>query len=54
MALAFDVGCAGFALGLQRVERLFQALLGGFARVARTGDFTDRASPFHSLSPPAD
>ena len=35
VSLAFDVGLAGFALGVERVELLLQALLGGLAGVDR-------------------
>ena len=33
MALALDVGLASLALGVQRVELLFEALLGGFTGI---------------------
>ena len=33
--LTLDVGLAGFALGVERVEGLLQAFVGGFARVDR-------------------
>src|SRR5262245_2814700 len=33
MPLACDIGLAGFALGIERVKRLAQALLGGFSGV---------------------
>jgi hypothetical protein len=36
MALAPDEGFTSLALGMQRVELLFQPLLGGFAGVDRT------------------
>jgi hypothetical protein len=36
--LAGDEGLAGFALRLQRIELLFEPLLGRFARVDRTAD----------------
>ena len=36
--LARDVGGAGVALGVERVERLIQALLGGLARVDGTAE----------------
>ena len=31
--LASDIGLAGFPLGVQRIELLFQAVLGGFTGV---------------------
>jgi hypothetical protein len=35
-------GLAGFALGIERVEGLFQALLGGLARVDGAADAIHR------------
>ena len=60
-ALAGDIGLAGLALGIQAVELLFEAFLGGFPGVdgaaelagsrlghARLPDFSPKkASPFH-------
>ena len=45
MALTGDIGGAGLALGIERVERLFQPLLGGFAGV-------DGAAAHATLRPP--
>ena len=40
-ALAGDVGLAGLALGVERVELLLQPFLGGLARVDRAALFPD-------------
>ena len=50
--LAADVGLAGFALRLQRVELLLEPLLGGFAGVDRAA-LAARVSPRHRRSPSA-
>ncbi len=41
--LAPDERLAGFALGMERVEVLFQPLLGGFAGIDRTAERADAA-----------
>ena len=45
--LAHDKGFAGFALGIEGVESLLQALLGGFARIDRAA----QKYSFHDLGP---
>ena len=50
--LAEDVGGAGLALGIERVEVLFEALLGGLAGVDRAADrLPARPTPAHAASP---
>src|SRR5207253_11145763 len=50
--LAADIGLAGFALRLQRVEFLFETFLGGFAGVDRAA-LAVRVSPRHRYPPSA-
>jgi hypothetical protein len=55
MALAFDVSLAGLALGVQGVERLLQALLGGFAGIdgaAQRPPAVGRGGFIHGRRPP--
>jgi hypothetical protein len=52
VALAADIGLAGFALRRERVEFLLKAFLGGFAGVDRAALVT-RLSPRHCWPPPA-
>src|SRR5207249_7807470 len=50
--LAADIGLAGFALRLQRVELLLKPFLGGFAGVDRAA-LAVRVSPRHRCPPSA-
>src|SRR6202023_1165462 len=52
VALAADVGLAGFALRLERVELLFEPFLGGFAGVDRAA-LAARVTPQHRSPPSA-
>ena len=51
MALAVDVGSAGFALGVEAVEALLQTLLGAFPRVDRAADLGLALVPAHPPLP---
>jgi hypothetical protein len=53
MLLAEDKSVAGFALGLERVERLLQSFLGGFAGIDSTPDvlLSHRGDPEPFLRP---
>src|SRR6266446_1979775 len=50
VALAADVGLAGFALRLERIELLLEPLLGGFASVDRAA-LPARVTPRHRCPP---
>src|SRR4029077_1043878 len=50
VTLAADIGLAGFALRLERVELLLKPFLGRFAGVDRTA-LAARVSPRHGCSP---
>src|SRR4029077_13650967 len=50
VTLAADISLASFALRLERVELLFQPLLGGFAGVDRAA-LAARVSPGHRCPP---
>src|SRR5439155_18029405 len=52
MALAADVGLAGFALCLERVELLFEPFLGGFAGIDGAA-LPARVTPRHRWPPSA-
>ena len=47
MLLAFDISSAGFTLGIERVEVLFEAFFGGFAGIDGTTIL------IHDYTPPA-
>src|SRR5439155_26996456 len=52
VTLATDVGLAGFALRLERVELVLQPFLGGFAGVDRAA-LAVRITPRHCCAPPS-